>query len=51
MQEFAENMMRCSDFRRDNYRISVPGKHRLSDDPCLRAAGLGPSALVLVGSF
>ena len=36
------SMMRCSDFRRDDHRIDVLGKHPLSDDPCLRAAGYGP---------
>ena len=42
MQEVTESMVRCRDFRRDDYRISVRGKHKPSDDPCLCAAACGP---------
>lgn len=36
------SMMRCSEFRRDDHRVNVLGKHQPSDDPCLRATGYGP---------
>ncbi len=40
--ESCVGVMHCSDFRVDNYRLDMRGKHTPSDDPGLACGACGP---------